>query len=219
MRRLVQLGIPGIISGGITQINIVVGTIIATLQAGRWYRTSTMPTGSISCRLASSALRSASCCCRTSPASLRAGDRAAAMDSQNRSLEFAMLLTLPAAVALAVVPREIRSSACCSSAARSAAHRIPSRRACAGRLRARPAGVRPDQGVLAGAFFAREDTKTPMRYAAVSMIADRSTSRWRSSCSAASASSAARHRGGDHARRRGSMPSCCGGRSARAVIS
>ena len=29
------------------------------------------------------------------------------MDSQNRSLEFAMLLTLPAAVALAVVPTAI----------------------------------------------------------------------------------------------------------------
>ena len=34
MRRLVTLGIPGVISGGITQINIVVGTIIASLQAG-----------------------------------------------------------------------------------------------------------------------------------------------------------------------------------------
>ena len=34
IKRLVQLGIPGLISGGITQINIVVGTIIASLQAG-----------------------------------------------------------------------------------------------------------------------------------------------------------------------------------------
>jgi len=30
----IPLGIPGLISGGITQINIVVGTVIASLQAG-----------------------------------------------------------------------------------------------------------------------------------------------------------------------------------------
>jgi len=34
VKRLVELGIPGLISGGITQINIVVGTIIASMQAG-----------------------------------------------------------------------------------------------------------------------------------------------------------------------------------------
>ena len=34
MRRLVTLGIPGIIAAGITQINIVIGTLIATLEAG-----------------------------------------------------------------------------------------------------------------------------------------------------------------------------------------
>ena len=32
--RLVTLGIPGVIAGGITQINILIGTIIATLQNG-----------------------------------------------------------------------------------------------------------------------------------------------------------------------------------------
>ena len=34
MKRLVTLGIPGVIAGGVTQINIVVGTIIASMQAG-----------------------------------------------------------------------------------------------------------------------------------------------------------------------------------------
>ena len=38
---------------------------------------------------------------------LRAGNHEAVMDSQNRSLEFAMLLTVPAALALAVIPAEI----------------------------------------------------------------------------------------------------------------
>ena len=34
VRRLVTLGIPGIIAGGVTQINIVIGTVIASLQNG-----------------------------------------------------------------------------------------------------------------------------------------------------------------------------------------
>ena len=35
VRRLVKLGVPGVIAGGITQINIVIGTMIASLRAGR----------------------------------------------------------------------------------------------------------------------------------------------------------------------------------------
>ena len=34
MKRLLRLGIPGVISGGVTQLNIAIGTIIASLQAG-----------------------------------------------------------------------------------------------------------------------------------------------------------------------------------------
>ena len=34
VRRLIQLGIPGVIAGGVTQINIVIGTVIASLQDG-----------------------------------------------------------------------------------------------------------------------------------------------------------------------------------------
>ena len=34
MRRLIRLGIPGVIAGGVTQINIVIGTIIASMQNG-----------------------------------------------------------------------------------------------------------------------------------------------------------------------------------------
>src|SRR5262245_14525865 len=34
VRRLISLGIPGVVSGGVTQINIVIGTVIASLQAG-----------------------------------------------------------------------------------------------------------------------------------------------------------------------------------------
>jgi putative peptidoglycan lipid II flippase len=34
LRRLWQLGIPGIVSGGVTQLNIAIGTMIATMQPG-----------------------------------------------------------------------------------------------------------------------------------------------------------------------------------------
>ena len=34
MRRLIRLGIPGVIAGGVTQINIVIGTVIASMQNG-----------------------------------------------------------------------------------------------------------------------------------------------------------------------------------------
>ena len=84
---------------------------------------------------------------------LRAGNHAAVMDSQNRSLEFAMLLTVPAAVALAVVPTEIVQVLFERGAftrRRHAGHRL-----CARHLRARPAVVRDDQGVLAGLLRAR----------------------------------------------------------------
>src|SRR5262249_44810009 len=34
VRRLVRLGVPGVVAGGVTQLNIVIGTIIASLQSG-----------------------------------------------------------------------------------------------------------------------------------------------------------------------------------------
>ncbi len=34
MRRLIRLGIPGVIAGGVTQLNIVIGTVVASLQDG-----------------------------------------------------------------------------------------------------------------------------------------------------------------------------------------
>ena len=98
VRRLVQLGIPGLISGGITQINIVVGTIIASLQAGAvsylYYadRLYQLPLGIVGVAVGVVLLPELA-------RRLRAGDHSGAMDSQNRSLEFSLLLTLPAAVA------------------------------------------------------------------------------------------------------------------------
>ncbi|MBN8932240.1 MAG: polysaccharide biosynthesis C-terminal domain-containing protein, partial [Rhizobium pusense] len=100
---------------------------------------------------------------------LRAGNHAGVLDSQNRSLEFAMLLTVPAAVALAVVPIPIvkvlfeRGAFTATDTASTAA--VLSMFALG-----LPAFVMIK--VFSPAYFAREDTRTPMRYAVASLIAN-----------------------------------------------
>ena len=106
MRRLIRLGIPGVIAGGVTQINIVIGTVIASMQNGAvsylYYadRLYELPLAIVGIAIGVVLLPDVA-------RHLRAENHEAVMDSQNRSLEFAALLTLPAAVALAVVPTAI----------------------------------------------------------------------------------------------------------------
>ena len=152
MRRLITLGIPGVIAGGVTQINIVIGTMIASLQNGAvsylYYadRLYELPLAIVGIAIGVVLLPDVS-------RHLRAGDHAAVMDSQNRSLEFAMLLTVPAAVALAVVPTAIVHGLFERGAFTAAD--TPATACALGHLRARAAGVRADQGVLAGLLRAR----------------------------------------------------------------
>ncbi len=100
---------------------------------------------------------------------LRAGNHAAVMDSQNRSLEFAMLLTLPAAVALAVAPTAIVQGLF-QRGAFTAADTPPTAYALAIFALGLPAFVMIK--VFSPAYFAREDTATPMRYAVISLTAN-----------------------------------------------
>jgi putative peptidoglycan lipid II flippase len=91
------------------------------------------------------------------------------MDSQNRSLEFAMLLTVPAAVALAVVPHQIVSVLF----ERGAFHADDTRNV-ANALAIFALGLPSFVmiKVFSPAYFAREDTRTPMRYAVISLTAN-----------------------------------------------
>lgn len=166
MKRLVALGIPGLVSGGITQINIVVGTVIASLQAGAvsylYYadRLYQLPLGIVGVAVGVVLLPDLA-------RHLRAGDGAAVMDSQNRSLEFALMLTLPAAVALAIAAQPI-ISVLFERGAFTAADTPATAYALAAFALGLPAFVLIK--VFQPAFFAREDTATPMRYAAVNMV-------------------------------------------------
>lgn len=166
VKRLVELGIPGVIAGGITQINIVVGTVIASLQAGAvsylYYadRLYQLPLGIVGVAIGVVLLPDLS-------RKLRAGQHEAAMDSQNRSLEFALLLTLPAAVALMVAAEPI-VRVLFERGAFSAADTEATSLALAAFALGLPAFVMIK--VFQPAFFAREDTKTPMRFAAANMV-------------------------------------------------
>ncbi|MEM1371843.1 MAG: murein biosynthesis integral membrane protein MurJ, partial [Pseudomonadota bacterium] len=165
VKRLVELGIPGIIAGGITQINIVIGTNIASLQDGAvsflYYadRLYQLPLGIVGIAIGVVLLPELS-------RQLRAGDHARASDTQNRAMEAALLLTLPAAVALAVVAVPI-----ISVLFERGAFGPDDTQATAYALAAFAFGLPAFVliKVLQPAFFAREDTKTPMRFAIINM--------------------------------------------------
>jgi putative peptidoglycan lipid II flippase len=168
MKRLVELGVPGIISGGITQINIVVGTIIASLQAGAvsylYYadRLYQLPLGIVGIAVGVVLLPELS-------RQLRAGNRTSAMETQNRSFEFALVLTIPAAIALVIAAEPI-----ISVLFQRAAFKAGDTANTAWALRAFAVGLPAFVliKVFQSAFFAREDTKTPMRLALVNMVSN-----------------------------------------------
>ncbi len=90
---------PGVIAGGMAQLTVVISTIIATLQdrvvswlyyADRLFQ---LPLGVIGVAIGVVLLPTLS-------HKLRSGDHEAALASENRALEFALLLTMPATVAL-----------------------------------------------------------------------------------------------------------------------
>lgn len=166
MKRLVELGIPGIISGGITQINVMVGTIIASLQAGAvsylYYadRLYQLPLGIVGIAIGVVLLPELA-------RQLRAGQYSAAMETQNRSLEFSLVLTIPAAIALAIAADPI-----ISVLFERAAFKAEDTENTAWALRAFAIGLPAFVliKVFQPAFFAREDTKTPMYLALANMV-------------------------------------------------
>ncbi len=168
MRRLIRLGIPGVIAGGVTQINIVIGTVIASMQNGAvsylYYadRLYELPLAIVGIAIGVVLLPDVA-------RHLRAENHEAVMDSQNRSFEFAMLLTLPAAVALAVVPTAI-VAALFERGAFTASDTPATAWALAIFAIGLPSFVLIK--VFSPAYFAREDTRTPMIYATISLTAN-----------------------------------------------
>ncbi len=168
MRRLVALAAPGVVAGGMAQLTVVISTIIATLQdrvvswlyyADRLFQ---LPLGVIGVAIGVVLLPALS-------HKLRSGDQEAALASENRALEFALLLTMPAAVALFLAADPIMRVLF-----ERGAFTAVDTRATGAMLAALAVGL-PAYiliKVLHPSFFAREDTKTPMIYAGISMAAN-----------------------------------------------
>ena len=161
VRRTLRLMGPGVLSAGALQLNLLVGTMIASWQDGAvsylYYadRVYQLPLGLIGIAFGVVLLPDLS-------RKLRAGENAAAQGTLNRGLELAMLLSLPAAVALLVIPQPIitvlfERGAFGADAARATAHAL------AAFALGVPAYVLIK--ILQPAFYAREDTKTPLKAA------------------------------------------------------
>jgi putative peptidoglycan lipid II flippase len=167
VRRLVGLMVPGVFGAGATQLNLVISTAIASL----------LPTGAVSYLYYADRLEQlplgvvgfavGTAILPTLSRHVRMGDEAGAIETQNRGLELALLLTLPAAVALGVAAWPILH-VLFERGAFSAADT----RATAGALAAYAAGLPAFVlvKVMAPAYFARQDTRTPVKIA-VSAIA------------------------------------------------
>ncbi len=161
VRRLLKLMLPGALSAGALQINLLVGTMIATLQAGAvshlYYadRVYQLPLGLIGIALGVVLLPHLA-------RQLRAGAETAAAHSMNRGIETALLLTLPATVALIAIPYPI-VVALFERGRFDAADSQATALALSAFATGLPAYVLIK--VLQPGYFAREDTVSPLRYA------------------------------------------------------
>lgn len=161
VRRTLRLMGPGVLSAGALQLNLVVGTVIASWQdeavsylyyADRVYQ---LPLGLIGIAFGVVLLPDLS-------RKLRAGDTAGAMGTLNRGLELAMLLSLPAAVALLTIPQPI-VTVLFERGAFGAEAAVATGHALAAFAVGVPAYVLVK--IFQPAFYAREDTATPLKAA------------------------------------------------------
>lgn len=168
IKQLLAVAAPAAVGAGIMQINLLIDLLIAArmLPEGSisylFYadRLNQLPIGVIGVAIGTVLLPSIS-------RALGAGDVTGAQNQQNRAMEFALFLTLPAAAALMLIPHELISSlfergAFTSSDTSAAAMALV---AYASGL---PAYVVIK--VLTPGFFARQNTKTPVKIAVFSLI-------------------------------------------------
>ncbi|MGH6719003.1 MAG: murein biosynthesis integral membrane protein MurJ [Alphaproteobacteria bacterium] len=168
VRELCRLLGPVALGAGVTQINLFVGVIIATLlptgavswlyYADRLYQ---LPLGVVGIAIGTALLPLLA-------RQIRAGNRAAANANHNRAIEAGLLLSLPAAVGLALLAGPI-----VDVLFRRGAFDAADAEATAAALRAFVAGLPAAVLVraLTPGFFARRDTATPVRFAVVCMVA------------------------------------------------
>ena len=166
VRRLLMLAFPAAITGGVTQINLIIGQAIASFKEGavasllyadRIYQ---LPLGVVGVAVSVVLLPELA-------RALKGGHLVEAQSLQNRSIEFVLFLTLPAAAGIfALSPEIIRL--------------VYERGAFHPEATATVAAVLTLFGfglpgfvlnkALTPGYFAREDTKTPMRFTMIAVV-------------------------------------------------
>jgi putative peptidoglycan lipid II flippase len=168
LRKLLRLMVPAGLTAGVHQVNLLVGTIVATLQGGAvsylYYadRVNQLPLGVVGVAVGTALLPMLS-------RSLRAGEEAAAMDHQNRAIEVSLLFALPAAVALMIIAGPI-ITVLFEHGAFGPAETEATAWALAAFALGLPAYVLVK--VLLPGFFAREDMTTPFHISIAAVVAN-----------------------------------------------
>ncbi len=160
IKRLLELGIPGAIAAGTIQINVLVTSSIATLEAGArsWLnyaeRLYQLPLGVIGIAMGLALLPDLT-------RRLRRGDTTGGAFAMNRAIEVSLAFTLPAVAAFLLIP-DFLVSGLLERGAFTAEDTSATSLVLVIFAAGLPAFILVK--VLSPGFFAREDTKTPMRF-------------------------------------------------------
>lgn len=166
MRRLLAVALPAAFAGGVVQINLLVGRQVASHFEGAisWLsysdRLYQLPLGVVGAAVAVVLLPELA-------RRLRAGDHAGGQSAFSRATEFGLFLTLPAAFAIAVIAEPMVRTLF-ERGQFTAFDTTQTARALIVYAFGLPAFVL--QKILQPLYFAREDTRTPFRYALWSMV-------------------------------------------------
>ncbi|MGQ0565686.1 MAG: murein biosynthesis integral membrane protein MurJ [Gemmobacter sp.] len=166
LKRLAVIAAPAVLAGGVVQVNLLVGRQVASFTEGAvaWLsyadRLYQLPLGVVGIAIGTVLLPDLS-------RRLRAGDVEGGRDSFNRGAEFALALTIPAAVALVVIALPL-----CEVLFQRGAFGPDDTAATALALAAYGLGLPAFvlHKVFQPLYFAREDTRRPFRYAVWSMV-------------------------------------------------
>lgn len=166
LKRLAAIAAPAVLAGGVVQINLLVGRQVASYTEGAvsWLvyadRLYQLPLGVVGIAIGTVLLPDLS-------RRLRAGDAAGGRASFNRGTEFALLLTIPAAVALIVMALPL-TSVLYQRGAFGAQDAQMTALALAIYGAGLPAFVL--HKLFQPLYYARENTRAPFNYAVVSMV-------------------------------------------------
>ncbi|HCY99175.1 MAG: murein biosynthesis integral membrane protein MurJ [Rhodobacterales bacterium RIFCSPHIGHO2_02_FULL_62_130] len=166
LKRLAMIAAPAVLAGGVVQINLLVGRQVASYTEGAvsWLvyadRLYQLPLGVVGIAIGTVLLPDLS-------RRLRAGDAEGGRASFNRGTEFALALTLPAAVALIAIAEPL-TSVLYERGAFGANDTAATALVLAIYGAGLPAFVL--HKVLQPLYYAREDTRSPFRFAVVSMV-------------------------------------------------